>query len=268
MHSVELQPVDTTEPVGRTADTQTVKRLADVCTEVLMQSPAEPESLYQLSTVEIVELCSRVLKECQVAKEVCQTAREELHELQSVHRYFVNPPRSNDRCDLELYDRQQLICDKWEVMEDYPSGGERPSPAGRLVPTWDKERNRVYCAAEESRLRYLPQNLEYRFYKLISSPLLLYRLWCTFKISKVQEGDGYKCIWSYFVKHNCKESGIWVGFSEHKAAAKVWSDRKPPTSTSFDLNWLDLLTSCLTQIALISIIAPLLGLWHEYAAVL
>ena len=124
----------------------------------------------------------------------------------------------------------------------------------------------MYCAAEESRLRYLPQNLEYCFYKLISSPLLLYRLWCTFKISKVQVGDGYKCIWSYFVKH--KESGIWVGFSEHKAAAKVWSDRKPPTSNSFDLNWLDLLTSCMTQIALISMIAPLLGLWHEYAAAL
>lgn len=214
---------------------QTVKRLADLCIEVLIHSATKPEHLYGLSAVELVELSSRLLHECRVAREGCQAAKQKLAELQSIPRYFVDPPRCQDRCDQEMYDRQESIRDKWEVTDDPPTDYGNRSP-GRLVPAWDSERQRVYYAVE--RTLAWEDRLQGCFSRLISSPLLLYRLWCTFKISRVQEGDGYKCIWLYWLKH--KESGFRVGFREHKVAVMAHA-RSPPTNTSFDLDYLDLL---------------------------
>lgn len=215
---------------------QTVKRLAEICTEVLIHSKAEPENLYQLSAIELFELSSRLFYKCRVAREDCRAAEHKLAELQSIPRYFVDPPRYQDRCDQDMYDRQQVIRDKWEVTDDRPTDYGYHSP-DRLVPAWDSERRRVYYAVERG-LAW-EERLEGCFSRLISSPLLLYRLGCIFKISRVLEGDRYKCIWMYWLKH--KESGFCVLFREHKGAVVAYA-RLPPTNTSSDLDWLDLLS--------------------------
>ena len=81
---------------------QTVKRLADLCIEVLIHSATKPERLYGVSAVELVELSSRLLHECRVAREGCKAANHKLAELQSIPHYFVDPPRSQDRGDQDV----------------------------------------------------------------------------------------------------------------------------------------------------------------------
>lgn len=217
---------------------QTVKRLADLCVEALVDQTAEPESLYQLLTVELVDLSSRLRTECRAAREDCRATKEKVLELQSIPRYFVDPPRYQDRWNREIEDRQLSICCKWEVTDDeydepYPWDSET---GNRLVPAWDWEQKRVYYAPQSS--LDCRDSLEFCFPSLISSSLLLYRLLCIFRMSKVQRGNNNWSVWMYWLKH--RETGLCVGFTEHRGAAMAYG-RDPPTPASFDSDWLDLL---------------------------
>ena len=81
-------------------------------------------------------------------------------------------------------------------------------------------------------------------HKVISSPMLLYRLRCLFPSCEVQQWDGYKGVWRVGLQH--KRTQCHAEFGEHKGAIVVRGDtsmEKDEAATQDMLDLIELLCS-------------------------
>lgn len=213
-----------------------VPTLSDACLHSLIENPADSRKLYELSVDELVALNSRLLTEH-------QTIKKELNHLKE-NRYVVDPPVVQDRVDEKMRDLVSKTTSAWEPAssEDvihHDMKAVTNMLGEKLQLSWDSTTGKVSYQSGRYRQQQSYGNI-FAYQTIISSPLLLYRLCCLFQCKVDVEGpDGYKLVWSVFLKH--KASGVFVGFSEWKGSALYRASKFPPTPTSFDEDWLALL---------------------------
>ena len=216
-----------------------VPKLTQYCLNSLVQSPLDNRNLYKLSTDELVELNSTLLKDYQAVK-------EKLSQLER-HRYPVEPPRVQDRVGSEMYERVEDVTRAWapvpadEVAADMSSLLDLSvnSPEGAYDILWDEATGQaVYQSRTGLCVQDWQRLLAYK--TVISSALLMYRLCCLFPCDVEALGSkAYKYVWSTYLKH--KSTNNYVGFSEWKGSPMFLSSKALPTGTAFDEDWLALL---------------------------
>lgn len=113
------------------------------------------------------------------------------------------------------YDWKNRILEAWSVDEDQAGFGN-----GNLDCHLILDSNRKCAWSKRWRTS---GDGKYSFYEAIDSPLLLYRLACTFDFECVSffGASGYKAVWHLNLVHN--ETQERVGFGEHKGASGFWT---------------------------------------------
>lgn len=189
----------------------------------------------RLTEVELVEVACRARQAFREATDALADTRAELCRVQALRRPAVDPPQY-------AYSRRSLcrarlsVSAKWEVVSEPPCAA--PSTSQTLVPSWDWEEKRVRCYQTWWNIDFL-NSVDFMFHRLISSPLLWYRLCCIFETT-VQPGQCRDIVWEYYIMH--RASGIKVGFRDGLTGSFVWMDTRPPSNRpSFDEDWLQLL---------------------------
>lgn len=216
-----------------------VRRLADLCIDALAQ---RPDRLYLLSQVELVELTCRVCQGCSEATGALATAEAQLARLRRSGRPAVDPGQYEYSC-LDLCRKRRAVAEKWRVTAQRPAMAAFPPE--RLVPVWDWGEARVQGYGPWRDVAYL-SNVECVLHRLISSPLLWYRLCCVFDTPTAHRGSLKDAVWEYYVEH--KASGARAGFGDRERGARLWVDAWPPSGRpSFDEDWLELLELLLDE---------------------
>lgn len=208
--------------------------LVDLCIDALT---ASPHQLFRLTQVELVELASRACQASREAADALDSTRAELSRLQ-LHKQLrpvVDPPQ-NAYSRPDLCQARLSVSAKWQVVSDPPCPA--PSTSQTLVPVWDWEEKRVRCYEPWRSVNFLA-SVEFMFHRLISPPLLWYRLCCIFSTT-VQPGQYREVVWEYYIMH--KTSGIKVGFRDGARGSYMWMDTRPPSNRPpFDEDYLELL---------------------------
>lgn len=118
------------------------------------------------------------------------------------------------------YEKQEAIISKWEYSEKGIEGNGNINSE----TFFDTEKQKIVFLSYEDKAKLnLPYEEEFKrfigLYRVISSPLALYRLVSLFFMPPVTAND-YKMIWNYTIIH--KPTGKAVNFSEWKGAFGFW----------------------------------------------
>ena len=222
-------------------DAARVPKLTQYCLDSLAHSPLDNKNLYKLSTDELVELNSTLLKDYQAVKEENSQLKR--------YRYPVEPPRVQDRVGGKMYERVENVTRAWMPVPAAELEGKSMSSlsdmstnsqTGRGTPDimWEEATGQAVYELRTDFYVHWQRLLAYN--TVISSALLMYRLCCLFPCDVEAFGqERYKYVWSIHLKH--KSTNTYVGFSEWKGSPMFLSSKAPPTGTIFDEDWLALL---------------------------